>query len=89
LARAGCEVHYVTNNKPVFYDELLSFSYPSLVHLALTKDFHDGLPEGRFDVVLLVPTQADNFLFYYGTRGFARRRGARLALFNFETPNWF
>ena len=22
-------------------------------------------------------------------RGFARRRGARLALFNFETPNWF
>lgn len=89
LARAGCEVCYVANNKPVFYDELAKFSQPSTIPLYLSKDFHEGVPPGDFDVVILIPTQAINILFYAGARGFARRRNARLALFNFESPNWF
>lgn len=89
LARAGCDVCYVTNAKPVFYDELETFSHPSSISLYLSKDFHDGVPKGDFDIVILIPTQAINILFYAGARGFARRRNARLSLFNFESPNWF
>ncbi|MBI0534680.1 glycosyltransferase [Roseomonas sp. KE2513] len=89
LARAGAEVSFVTNVKPVFYDELRYFGHPGQVALHLTKDFHLGLPGGAFDIVVLIPGQSQDRTFYMGARGFAHRRGARLVLFNFETPNWF
>ncbi|RVT90583.1 glycosyltransferase [Rhodovarius crocodyli] len=89
LARVGAEVSFVTNAKPVFYEELKDFGHPGRVATYITKDFHLGLPEGGFDVVMVIPGQSQDRLFYIGARGFAKRRGARLALFNFETPNWF
>jgi glycosyltransferase involved in cell wall biosynthesis len=89
LARAGAEVSFVTNAKPVFYEDLKYFGHPGKVGVYLTKDFHAGLPEGGFDVVIIIPGQSQDRQFYIGARGFAKRRGARLALFNFETPNWF
>ena len=89
LARAGAAVSFVTNAKPVFFDELRAFGAPGRVALHLTRDFHAGLPEGGFDAVVIIPGQSQERQFYMGARGFARRRGARLVLFNFETPNWF
>ncbi|MBO1080469.1 glycosyltransferase [Roseomonas haemaphysalidis] len=89
LARAGAAVSFVTNAKPVFFEELRAFGAPGRVALHLTRDFHAGLPEGGFDAVVIIPGQSQERQFYMGARGFARRRGARLVLFNFETPNWF
>ena len=89
LARAGAAVSFVTNVRPVFHEELQHFGHPSEVALHLTRDFHTGLPAGDFDIVVLIPGQSQDRTFYMGARGFARRRGARLVLFNFETPNWF
>ncbi|QTI80535.1 glycosyltransferase [Roseomonas marmotae] len=89
LARAGAEVAFVTNAKPVFYEDLKHFGHPGRVAFHQTKDFHAGLPAGGFDIVIIIPGQSQDRQFYIGARGFARRRGARLVLFNFETPNWF
>ncbi|UFN50305.1 glycosyltransferase [Roseomonas sp. OT10] len=89
LARAGASVCFVTNHLPVFHAALRRFGRPGRVETYLTPDFHQGLPPGRFDLVLLIPTSSRDRAVYVGARGFARRRGARLALFNFETPNWF
>ncbi|MFT8243824.1 glycosyltransferase [Roseomonas sp. BN140053] len=89
LARAGAEVAFVTNHVPVFHADLKDFGRPGRVNIHVTKDFLTALPEGRFDAVILIPTQSLDRAVYVGARGFARRRGARLAIFNFETPNWF
>ena len=89
LARAGVEVCLVTNHRPVFFEELRDLGRPGRVETWLTPDFLGNLPPGRFDLVLLFPTRAHGRAVSAGARGFARRRGARLALFNFETPDWF
>ena len=89
LARAGARVSFVTNARPVFAEELQHLGHPGQVAFHLTRDFHLDLPEGAFDLVVLVPGQSQDRGFYTGARGFARRRGARLVLFSFETPNWF
>jgi glycosyltransferase involved in cell wall biosynthesis len=89
LARAGAAVSFVTNAKPVFYDDLKHFGHPGRVAVFLSKDFHTALPAGAFDITIIIPGQSQDRQFYIGARGFARRRGARLVLFNFETPNWF
>ncbi|WP_431283403.1 glycosyltransferase [Humitalea sp. 24SJ18S-53] len=89
LASVGADVAFVTNARPVFYDDLKHFGHPGQVGLFVTRDFHTGLPDGAFDIVVIIPGQSQDRLFYIGARGFARRRGARPVLFNFETPNWF
>ncbi|MFC0408205.1 glycosyltransferase family 4 protein [Roseomonas elaeocarpi] len=89
LARAGAEVAFCTNHVPVFHEDLHAFGRPGKVDIFVTKNFQDALPEGGFDVVVLIPTQSLDRMVYVGARGFARRRGARLCIFNFETPNWF
>ena len=52
LARAGAEVSFVTNAKPVFHEELQHFGHPGRVGTFLTRDFHTGLPEGGADIVV-------------------------------------
>ncbi len=89
LARAGVAVSFVSNAKPVFFEELKQFGAPGQVAFFWSRDFHTGLPPGGFDAVVVIPGQSQERQFYMGARGFARRRGARLVLFNFETPNWF
>ena len=89
LARAGADVCFVTNAKPVFYDELKNFAAPCSIQLYLTKDFVVGMPSGMFDIGIVVPGQSQDRQFYIGARGFVIQRGAKLVLFNFETPNWF
>ncbi|ATR20100.1 hypothetical protein CTJ15_07125 [Roseomonas sp. FDAARGOS_362] len=89
LARAGADVAFVTNHVPVFHEDLHAFGRPGRIGIHVTKDFLTALPEGRFDVVVLIPTQSLDRMVYVGARGFAQRRGARMCIFNFETPNWF
>jgi len=88
LALAGHEVTYLTNYKPIFYGEFACLPRHFKIDLLLTSDFESNLPEGAFDVVILVPGSKDA-AFYLAAQRFALERGARLVLLNFESGNWF
>ncbi|SEA65016.1 glycosyltransferase family 4 protein [Rubrimonas cliftonensis] len=88
LARAGHDVTVATNRRPIFVDDLEPIS-PGGVRYAFTPDFARAMPEGAFDYVLLTPTGVFNPVFYENALDFARGAGARLALINFESANWF
>lgn len=88
LAMADHETHFIANNRPAFYDDFALFPAHERVQLSLTADFRRGLPEGHFDIVVLVPgTGLPGF--YDRVQIFAIARGAHLVLFNFESGNWF
>lgn len=89
LAHAGHEVAYVTNNEPVFVSDFESYPKHGAIRIHVTRSFLLDLPEGPFDIVLLVSSMEKNKAFYLSALSFARQRGARLVLFNFETANWF
>lgn len=89
LAYMGHDVSYVTNNRPIFYKDFETLPCHKSVKLFISKDFFTNLPTGRFDVVVIVPHISKVNDLYPRTRLFARTRGARLALINFESPNWF
>ncbi len=93
LALAGHETHYITDNRPIFYDDFSPLPAHAEVLLHVSGDFVSDLPEGDFDIVVLVPhlpikNRKNTFLFT-AARMFAGERGAKLVLLNFETPNWF
>ncbi|MCP5052370.1 MAG: glycosyltransferase family 4 protein [bacterium] len=83
------DVYYITNNKPVFYEDFSGYPHHQSIHLCLTGNFADNLPVVDFDIVILVPTSNPDPSFYLKARIFAIERNAKLALLNFETPNWF
>ncbi len=88
LAMGGHEVHFITDHEPIFLADLAVLPAHDQVQLDYTPDFRSNLPEGDFDVVFLVPgTNMRGF--YRRTKHFAFSRGARLALINFESGNWF
>jgi len=87
-AHVGFETHVVANKRAAFADELAALSgQPWQLHEV--DDFRRGLPAGDFDFVILVPTGVFLPEFYEAALGFARDRGARVALLNFESANWF
>jgi glycosyltransferase involved in cell wall biosynthesis len=88
LARAGADVHFVTNNRPVFVPDLEPLC-PGGVTYAITTDFREDMPKGRFDFVWVVPTGIFDPDFYAAALAFAGKRKARLALLNFESGDWF
>ena len=88
LARAGCKVTVVTNRLPRFRPDMEPIA-PGGVRFVVTPDFRSGLPEGGVDIVILVPTGVFAPEFYAAALDFTRRSGARLALLNFESANWF
>jgi glycosyltransferase involved in cell wall biosynthesis len=88
LAAGGGEVHYVTNHRPIFYDDLAVYPDHAAIRLRLTRDFASALPDGKFDLVVLVPgTRWTEF--YLRTVAFAMDRDAHLVLLNFEDADWF
>ena len=88
LAKAGHEVFYLTNNKPIFYDDFKSFPSHKKVKLILS-DFLVGLPRGRIDLVVLIPHLTRDPRFFLKTLRYAILKHAAIILLNFETPNWF
>ena len=89
LSHAGYEVYYVTNNKPMFYDDFSDYPRHENIRLLVSKFFCFNLPEGDFDIVVLVPSLNMSPTFYLQVLGFCASRRARLVLLNFETPNWY
>ncbi|MCH8332685.1 hypothetical protein IIC65_02035, partial [Candidatus Sumerlaeota bacterium] len=88
LALGGHEVHYVTDNLPIFHEDLALYPDHEKILIHLTPDFSGGLPAGNFDAVVLIPGTSDTS-FYLRTRLFALERMARLVFLNFESGNWF
>lgn len=89
LAEAGHQVTYITNNRPVFYDDFSSYPSHDKIDLCLTRDFFWDLPPGGFDILFLVPRRDRNPDFFLKAQLLAQLRGTRLASLSFETPNWF
>jgi len=80
------EVYYITNHKPIFYDDFQAYNQE--LNLFLTEDFYLKMPRGKFDIVILVPHQR-NDSFYPKVKLFSLKSDAKLVLINFESGNWF
>lgn len=89
LAEVGHDVFYITNNKPIFYDDFKENSNHSKVNIVVSGKFIIDDNNEKFDFVFLTPHQSSNQDFYTVVKQFARDRDARLVLINFESPNWF
>ncbi len=89
LANGGHEVCLVTNCVPSFYRDVSCYPRHHALNVVITRDFHAGLPEGKFDIVVVVPGSTMTNDFFYGCRIFARERGAQIVFLNFESGNWF
>lgn len=88
LSAQGYDVTFISNKRPIFTDDLDRIA-PGEVSLRLTPDFMSDMPDGSFDYVVLVPTGIFHSNFYEAVLSFAERAGARMALINFESANWF
>lgn len=89
MAHAGHIVHYITNVLPIFYNDFSTFDHHQDVKICISPSFWFGLPEGLFDFVFIIPSLTHNMSFFLKVLYFAEKRKARLALLNFETPNWY
>jgi len=93
-AEMGWDVSFITNNYPPFYydfgDEKL---FPAHFHIRMFicpithKDCK--LPDIPCDILIFVPHQNCHGPFTDQGIQFAKKTNARIALLNFETPNWF
>ncbi len=88
LVSLGYDVVVWTNNMPLFMDDFSGLPSHESIMIHRSPDF-SNLPDGPFDIVILVPDMTDNYFFYFNTFLLARKNQARLIFLNFETPNWF
>lgn len=88
LARRGHDVHFITNNRPIFLPDLTPISAENPVNLTLTEEF-DISCEGVFDAVFIAPQMSFFPRFYKNAIRFAEESKAALFLINYESPNWF
>ncbi|MEQ1407357.1 glycosyltransferase [Neorhizobium sp. Rsf11] len=89
LARRGHQVYFITNNRPIFADDLAPISDGNPVNIVLTDNDFDILPDSRFDAVFIAPQMSFLPRFYRNAIRFARHAKAALFLINYESPNWF
>ena len=88
LAEAGLEVHYVTNNLPVFWSDFQVFkNHDSLKVVYGWQEAKASLPDD-LDVIYVVPGTSDN-TFYDAALECSLQSKARITLVNFESENWF
>jgi glycosyltransferase involved in cell wall biosynthesis len=88
LVLAGHTVTYITNCVPAFLSDFAGQSVGS-VRLLLSTDFYSDLPSESQDFVMVIPHLAYADAFFPNAIEYARQRGAKLILLNFESPNWF
>jgi glycosyltransferase involved in cell wall biosynthesis len=88
LAAAGHQVTICTNNVPVFFDELQTLPKHDSLRIMLSRHL-ERMPRGKVDLIIVVPQSGPVPWLYSRALLLARTRGARVALLNFESPNWF
>jgi glycosyltransferase involved in cell wall biosynthesis len=89
LAARNHKVYYITNIKPIFFNDFEIYENHKKIELIVSIDFSIKPMESKFDFVILIPHQNPASNFYDTVRHFALLTDANLILFNFETPNWF
>lgn len=88
LASVGCRVTVYTDHLPSFDADLAPLA-PGQVRFVITPDFRAGVEAAPLDWVVLVPTGIFLPDFYDAVTDHAAACGARLALVNFESANWY
>lgn len=89
FAGAGYKVFLVTDNYPPFYSDFRPLEHHQSIEVLLTRDFKPVFPpEYTIDFVICVPGGQPANL-YEGSLQAAHAHGAKLAMLNFESPNWF
>ncbi len=87
-ANLGWDVHFFTDHRPSFLDDLEPLA-PGQLKLHASANFMRTIPTQTFDWVFVIPTGIFLPEFYEGCLDFARAAGARIGLINFETGTWF
>jgi glycosyltransferase involved in cell wall biosynthesis len=88
LARRGHDVHFITNNRPIFLSDIAPISVNNPVRIVVTEEF-DVSCDGVFDAVFIAPQMAFFPRFYKNAIRFAEETKAALFLINYESANWF
>lgn len=88
LARRGHEVYFVTDNAPIFDDDLRPISPDNPVNIIETKDF-EVVSRLRFDHVIIAPQSSRYRRLYLNAIRLAEYNQAALSFFCFEAANWF
>ncbi len=90
LAHMKNQVYVITNHIPQFSRDFSAYPRHGMIRTILTDDFTSfELAEKNMDYVICVPKINGQQAFYDACLCFAVARGARFALINFETPNWY
>ena len=89
LAKRGHEAYFITNNDPVFNEDLKITSPENPVNIVVTDSNFEALPTGTFDAVFVAPQMPRQPQFYKAAVRFARDAEAALFLINYESANWF
>ncbi|HLY55631.1 MAG TPA: glycosyltransferase [Stellaceae bacterium] len=87
-AAGGAEVRYVTDRRPVFLGDLAPLA-PGRVEVQIVGGWDEALDDGPLDWLVVVPAGIAHPAFYAAALKLAGETGARIALVNFETANWF
>nr|WP_321454976.1 glycosyltransferase [uncultured Cohaesibacter sp.] len=88
LARRGHTCYFVTNNEPIFAQDLAPISSENPVRVVIDEEFDVGA-DGSFDAVFVAPQMSFFPRLYKNAVRFARESGAQLFLINYEAANWF
>lgn len=87
LAEGGARVVWWTNSLPGFSKDFSD--YPGLENIEVHPDKgYEKEPSGAFSWVIVVPDRGTPLKIYKRWVRLARRKNAKIALLNFETPNW-
>jgi hypothetical protein len=87
LAMRGHDSWYLTNNVPIFEDEICGAHSRRATVIQNLNGGKDG--PTNLDVVVVAPHQTPGRRFYSDAERMADRTGARLAIINYESANWF
>ncbi len=89
LAGAGHAVTYHTNCVPEFLADFRCDPNFSKIKLVISEGASAVTSFENHDIVLVIPHLAYTDAYYSEVSEYAVRCGAKLAMINFETPNWF
>ncbi len=87
----GYDVTFFSDNCPYFLDDFSQLPGHRKITLQTTTNFEDvsQFPELTASVVIVIPGMDRSSELYKGAIDYSRLCEARIALINFESPNWF
>ena len=95
LVKNSHEVHYFTNNIPVFYKQYEVFENHKNINLHKHKWFNFTDLDNDFDLIFLVPHLKsfrsfiyDDYFFYRKLKIMKRNNNCQIVKLDFESPNW-